>query len=443
MLERGAVVAAVVDRALPERDSADRVRHLAGVDEVAPPDVGRIEPELGRDAIDQPLADERALIPSGAAVGAGRRLVGEHAQRLALVVLHPVRPGQQRDRQLGDDHAVRADVGAEIGDEPVAQRDDRAVAAHADLDLVVLLPRVVGRHQVLATILDPLHRPAQAHRRPRHHEVLGIELAAHAEAAAHLELEEVDQVLRMAEQVGEHPPVEVRHLGHAPQGEHARPRIVRGREPPRLHRDAGVALDGEALGETPLGGRERVCRIAGARHQPLDDVAAGGRMEDRHARIARAARVGDDGQRLPVDLDELERVLGEVAAGGDHEDNRLADVPDHARRERRLQARRRTGARALAEPHRNARDRPEVVRGDHRGDTGDRACRGGPNGGDTSVRMRRPQDCRVQQTRQAHVGSVLAAPGQEANVFLALHGNADHAVVRRVLEAGRRRHEPR
>ena len=84
-------------------------------------------------------------------------------------------------------------------------------------DVVILLPRVVGRHQVLAAVLDPLHRTAQAHRRPRHHEVLGIELAAYAEAAAHLELDEVDQVLGMAEQVGENPSVEVRHLRHAPE----------------------------------------------------------------------------------------------------------------------------------------------------------------------------------------------------------------------------------
>src|SRR5207253_3744478 len=106
------------------------------------------------------------------------------------------------------------------------------------------------------------------------------------------------------------------------------------------------------------GGRERARRITGARQQALDDVAAGGRMQDRDPRIARAARVGDDGQRLPVDLDQLERVLGDVTAGGDHEGDRLADVADHARRERWLQARGR--AWTLTEPHRNTRDRAEI-----------------------------------------------------------------------------------
>ena len=157
--------------------------------------------------------------------------------------------------------------------------------------------------------------------------------------------------------------------------EHARPGVVRGGEAARLHRDAGVTLDGEALGDAPLGGRERARRVTGARHQALDDVAAGRRMKNRHARIARAPRVGDDGQRLPVDLDQLERVLGEVAARGDHEGDRLADVADYTGGERRLQARGRADPRALTKPHRDARDRPEIVRRDHREDARDRARR--------------------------------------------------------------------
>ena len=335
---------------------------------------------------------------------------------------------------------MRADVRAEIGHESVAQRHDRAVAAHADLDLMVLLARVVRGDQVLATVFDPLHRTAQAHRRPRHHVVLGIELAAHAEASAHLELDEVDEMLGMAEQIGEDAPVEVRHLRHAPEREHARPRIVSGGEPARLHRHAGVTLDGEAPGDPPLGGRERARRITGTRQQALDDVAAGGRMQDRDPRIARAARVGDDGQRLPLDLDQLERVLRKIAASGDDEGDRLADVAHHAGGEGRLQARRRARSRALPEPHRYARDRAEVGRGDHGGDAGDRARGGGTYRCDARVRMRRSEYCRVQQARQAHVGGVLAASGQEAQILLALHRHTDHAIVHRGLEPGRRGH---
>jgi hypothetical protein len=87
-----------------------------------------------------------------------------------------------------------------------------------------------------------------------------------------------------------------------------------------------MALDGEPLADAPLGRRERAVGIAGARQQTLDHVAARGRMEHRHARIARPTRVGDDRQRSLVDLDQLERVLGEIAARRDDERDRLADV---------------------------------------------------------------------------------------------------------------------
>src|SRR5439155_20795692 len=70
LVERRAIVTAVVDRPLAQRGAADLVRHLARVDEVAATDVGRIEPERGRHAVDQALADERALVPPGAGVGA-------------------------------------------------------------------------------------------------------------------------------------------------------------------------------------------------------------------------------------------------------------------------------------------------------------------------------------------------------------------------------------
>ena len=223
---------------------------------------------------------------------------------------------------------MRADVGAEIDHEPVAQGHDRAVAADADLDVVILLPRVVRRHQVLAPILDPLHRPAQAHRRPGHDEVLGIELAAHAEAAAHLELDEVDQVLGVAEHVGQDAPVEVRHLGHAPEREHARSGIVGGGEPARLHRHAGVALDGEALAEPPVGRGQRASALPArvtSRSMTLPPTAG---CSTGVPGSRGAARVGDDGQGLPVDLDQLQRVLGEIAALGDHEGDGLAHVAD-------------------------------------------------------------------------------------------------------------------
>src|SRR5262249_1360851 len=94
LLERRAVVSAVVDRPLADGGAARVVRHLVGLDEVAPPDVGGIEPKLARDQIDHALAHERALVPAGPAIRAGWRLVRHHARGFAFVVRNAIRTGQ-------------------------------------------------------------------------------------------------------------------------------------------------------------------------------------------------------------------------------------------------------------------------------------------------------------------------------------------------------------
>ena len=141
------------------------------------------------------------------------------------------------------------------------------------------------------------------------------------------------------------------------------------------------------------------------------------------------------GKRLPVDLDQLRRVLGEIAAGRDHEGDRLADIADQSGGERRLQAGVGADAGALAEPHGNPADRAEIVGGDHGRDAGERARRAGADGRDPRVRMRRPQHGRVEQSRQADVGGVLPAPGQEPEILLALDRQADHRASRRKSRA--------
>ena len=61
------------------------------------------------------------------------------------------------------------------------------------------LARVVGGHEVLAPRLDPLHGPAELHRGQRHEDVLRVELAADAEAAADVDLGEPERAQRDAE----------------------------------------------------------------------------------------------------------------------------------------------------------------------------------------------------------------------------------------------------
>jgi len=75
---------------------------------------------------------------------------------------------------------------------------------------------VIDGEEVLASLLYPLDRTAQAPGQIRHEEVLGIELAADAEAAADVRLHEVDLCLIQAQQRGQRAPIEVGDLRRPP-----------------------------------------------------------------------------------------------------------------------------------------------------------------------------------------------------------------------------------
>ena len=51
-------------------------------------------------------------------------------------------------------------------------------------------------------------------------------------------------------------------------------------------------------------------------------------MRERRAGVERGAAIGDRRQRLEIDIDQRGSVLGEIAAVGDHDRDRLADIAD-------------------------------------------------------------------------------------------------------------------
>ncbi len=54
-----------------------------------------------------------------------------------------------------------------VDDETVAQRQDPPFVVKPDFDLVHLVARMTGAHQMLAAVLDPLHRPPEPARQER------------------------------------------------------------------------------------------------------------------------------------------------------------------------------------------------------------------------------------------------------------------------------------
>ena len=115
------------------------------------------------------------------------------------------------------------------------------------MDLAALL---VGGHQVLAPVLRPLDRPAEAERRPRDEDLFGIEEHdLRPEAAAHVGRDHLHLELRQPEDPCEPVLDGQRRLRGGPHAEHAGPRVVLGRDPTPFDGAAAAPLDDEALVE--------------------------------------------------------------------------------------------------------------------------------------------------------------------------------------------------
>jgi len=206
-----------------------------------------------------------------------------------------------------------------------AQAQDGAVAPAGDLDIAGCLARVVDGHQVLAAVLGPLHRPAAMARRERDQKIFRIEFAARAKAAADVVLDHVDGVFGEPHLLGEDATIGEQHFCRARHRQPAACRIPFGEHAARLHRQRGVALRRETLAARVrriLEGRRGVA-AHGAKHHR--DVAAFV-LEQQRMLVARALPVGDRGQRLDIDLDGADRILGDAGTVGQHHRQGLAHI---------------------------------------------------------------------------------------------------------------------
>ncbi len=171
------VMAAVVDHA--ERVG---VRHQRCRHEVPAPQFDAVDAGLSRSEVDQPLHDEHHLRPAGAAVGTGRRRVGqggagaEMHRRYVVDARHDLDPlveGAEGER-------VRALVD-EIG---AAHRQKAAVLVERQLGRHREIARLVVGLEIFAALASPFDRPADPLRGPGDDREFRVEAAAGAEIAA-------------------------------------------------------------------------------------------------------------------------------------------------------------------------------------------------------------------------------------------------------------------
>ena len=243
-------------------------------------------------------------------------------------------------------------------------REDGAVARAGDLEDRLLLARVVHRHQVLAAVLDPFHRALDVAGRERDQEILRIELAARAVAAADVVLDHLDLLDRQADLRRQNAAVEERHLGGAGDRELALGLVPLGHDAARLHGEAVVAAGAHAAR-----GARRAHWQRPRRRRPCarGTPASGWCPASSNSRLLFLRRHGPVGDRRQfLDLDRRSRRARPRRSAtlvGQHHGDRLADVAHLVVGDHRLLER--LELRQRLQPHRHDRRAARhVVRGD-------------------------------------------------------------------------------
>jgi hypothetical protein len=164
---------------------ADLVRHGVRRNEIAPPDLDRINADGESRAIHQLLDQKSRLRPAGAAIGRGRNGVGEHRARDRMHSGNLIDAGcethgvKRHHHRRGEDMRTHGVQRIDAQPENLAALVQRQFAGHN------LIAALGVAEQRLRTRRHPFDRTAaDAARRPNHQRVLGIAAVLHAEAAA-------------------------------------------------------------------------------------------------------------------------------------------------------------------------------------------------------------------------------------------------------------------
>ena len=299
------------------------------------------------------------------------------------------------------------------------ESENPALVVEADLDVVLLRALVRGGDEVLATVLGELHRATERHRRERDEQFLGPGVVdLHPEAAADVGGDHVD-AREVEAELGGHAAADARgRLGRGPDGEAAGVGVPARDGAATLHRGAGGSLDEQVQAERVRGGGDRRAGVADLLLHVGADVA-GDVLVHQLRRLAGGRDADDRLQELVVDADERHRVLGDVAVGGDHERDRLADVVHLVLGQGVLGASVGQGRVRDQQRQRLGHRAGEVVVGPHGQDALDVEHVGDVDVGDPRVGVRGAQDGRVQHPRVVveHVVDVAALAAQEPLVL--------------------------
>ncbi len=309
--------------------------------------------------------------------------------------------------RIGEERAL-------VRQEGCAQAEHGAVGLQGQLAVHVVVAREARRDQVLRALLDPLHGVPEQEGGGGCHHVAGIHRHLVAEAAADVRGDNPDLLLGQPRHQREDRADRVRRL---------RRHVDRGLAGGRVHvGDAAAGLERRGVTARVEGidrhhlvrlreGLVRGLLVAGL---PVVDVVVLliflVRADHGGAGLERALRRDDGFERVVVDLDQLQRVLGDVRVGGDHGRDLLTLEPHGVRDEHGLRVARHRG-----------HPRQVVLRHQLAGHHGDDARQGRGGGGVDAVQrgvgVRTAQDRHVQHPRQMHVIDEVAGTPDESVVF--------------------------
>ncbi len=433
-VERLEEAARVVDQ---PRDAG--IGKLVGANEVAATNLEGVDPHGVGDGVHDPLDGEAGGGARDAAVRAQRALVGGDRVPLALVVAEPIRTGKDAQCHAGvHGRGPRVDrVGAAVHVHEDAQAEQVPLVVVGDLCGVVVLAGVDAGQQVLAPVLDPLHRSPGLHGQHADHDLLREEVALHAEAAAHVGADDPDQVLRHPQRVRQAGAHQVRDLGGRPQGERALGAVVLRDAAAVLHGDPGLPMGQQVDLEGAIGLRKGGIRIAPLEVALDEEVVLPALVQSRGTVADRVLHAGHHLQRLVVHVDEGGGVLREVAIVRQDGGHRLAGEQDALAREARK------GGALPGRVGRVATDRRGVLGqlcpGDDPMDAWGGLGRGGVDGADAGMRHGAAHEGDLQHAGQDDVVDVVRLAKQEAGILRALdprtHEGAASGAVR--LDPGR------
>ena len=241
------------------------------------------------------------------------------------VAVHAVKRGRLR----------RPDMGADVFELVPGERLDAAVGRDRRLQRHDAVRRRDRGGEMLEPILDPLDRPAAHPRGDRDQHDVGEHALFDAEAAAGIRRRAQPETMARHFQRPRHDAVQAERPHEVRQhvvGVFGR--IVVGDDAVGFDRRAGIARVVHGDRDAVRGLRQHLLGIAVAEAAFAGEIAAQALVQHRLRRIERRERIDHRGQRLVVDLDQVERVFGEIAVGGDDDRDRLADITHPADRDR-------------------------------------------------------------------------------------------------------------